>query len=187
MNEPEVIEAVFSCNTPVISAVGHETDFTITDFVADLRVPTPSAAAECAVFDMVQVDDYMQAYKRRLRNALDNVFARYKNRAEKDKLSLQIYNPINQIYERRQRLIHIEDILNNQMTQAVERYRQKLSLAAYRLDNVSPLKKFDKGYSYVENNKQRVQSVNDVTVDDLLTLYLKDGTVTAKVINIDNV
>ena len=186
-NEPEVIEAVFSCNTPVISAVGHETDFTITDFVADLRVPTPSAAAECAVFDMVQVDDYMQAYKRRLRNALDNVFARYKNRAEKDKLSLQIYNPINQIYERRQRLIHIEDILNNQMTQAVERYRQKLSLAAYRLDNVSPLKKFDKGYSYVENNKQRVQSVNDVSVDDLLTLYLKDGTVTAKVINIDNV
>ena len=186
-NEPEVIEAVFSCNTPVISAVGHETDFTITDFVADLRVPTPSAAAECAVFDMVQVDDYMQAYKRRLRNALDNVFARYKNRAEKDKLSLQIYNPINQIYERRQRLIHIEDILNNQMTQAVERYRQKLSLAAYRLDNVSPLKKFDKGYSYVENNNQRVQSVNDVSVDDLLTLYLKDGTVTAKVINIDNV
>ena len=186
-NEPEVIEAVFSCNTPVISAVGHETDFTITDFVADLRVPTPSAAAECAVFDMVQVDDYMQAYKRRLRNALDNVFARYKNRAEKDKLSLQIYNPINQIYERRQRLIHIEDILNNQMTQAVERYRQKLSLAAYRLDNVSPLKKFDKGYSYVENNKQRVQSVNDVSVDDLLTLYLKDGTVTAKVTNIDNV
>ena len=186
-NEPEVIEAVFSCNRPVISAVGHETDFTITDFVADLRVPTPSAAAECAVFDMVQVDDYMQAYKRRLRNALDNVFARYKNRAEKDKLSLQIYNPINQIYERRQRLIHIEDILNNQMTQAVERYRQKLSLAAYRLDNVSPLKKFDKGYSYVENNKQRVQSVNDVSVDDLLTLYLKDGTVTAKVINIDNV
>ena len=171
-NEPEVIEAVFSCNTPVISAVGHETDFTITDFVADLRVPTPSAAAECAVFDMVQVDDYMQAYKRRLRNALDNVFARYKNRAEKDKLSLQI---------------HIEDILNNQMTQAVERYRQKLSLAAYRLDNVSPLKKFDKGYSYVENNKQRVQSVNDVSVDDLLTLYLKDGTVTAKVTNIDNV
>ena len=164
-NEPEVIEAVFSCNTPVISAVGHETDFTITDFVADLRVPTPSAAAECAVFDMVQVDDYMQAYKRRLRNALDNVFARYKNRAEKDKLSLQIYK----------------------MTQAVERYRQKLSLAAYRLDNVSPLKKFDKGYSYVENNKQRVQSVNDVSVDDLLTLYLKDGTVTAKVINIDNV
>lgn len=138
-NEPEVIEAVFSCNTPVISAVGHETDFTITDFVADLRVPTPSAAAECAVFDMVQVDDYMQAYKRRLRNALDNVFARYKNRAEKDKLSLQIYNPINQIYERRQRLIHIEDILNNQMTQAVERYRQKLSLAAYRLDNVLSL------------------------------------------------
>ena len=83
--------------------------------MADLRVPTPSAAAECAVFDMVQVDDYMQAYKRRLRNALDNVFARYKNRAEKDKLSLQIYNPINQIYERRQRLIHIEDILNNRL------------------------------------------------------------------------
>ena len=75
--------------------------------MADLRVPTPSAAAECAVFDMVQVDDYMQAYKRRLRNALDNVFARYKNRAEKDKLSLQIYNPINQIYERRQRLIPV--------------------------------------------------------------------------------
>ena len=100
---------------------------------------------------------------------------------------MQIYNPINQIYERRQRLIHIEDILNNQMTQAVERYRQKLSLATYRLDNVSPLKKFDKGYSYVENNKQRVQSVNDVSVDDLLTLYLKDGTVTAKVTNIDNV
>ena len=115
----------------------------------------------------------MQAYKRRLRNALDNVFARYKNRAEKDKLSLQIYNPINQIYERRQRLIHIEDILNNQMTQAVERYRQKLSLAAYRLDNVSPLKKFDKGYSYVENNKQRVQSVND-TLDESFKKY-KEG------------
>ena len=186
-NEEIVARAIYESELPIISAVGHETDFTITDFVADLRVPTPSAAAECAVFDMVQVDDYMQAYKRRLRNALDNVFARYKNRAEKDKLSLQIYNPINQIYERRQRLIHIEDILNNQMTQAVERYRQKLSLAAYRLDNVSPLKKFDKGYSYVENNKQRVQSVNDVSVDDLLTLYLKDGTVTAKVINIDNV
>lgn len=184
-NEPEVVEAVFNASTPVISAVGHETDFTLTDFVADMRAPTPSAAAELAVTEAVAVENRIYEYERRLKQQMMYSLSAKRDCLERLKLKIEYLNPVNQIYDKRQRLMNIEDKLNMLIKRCAADNRNRLRLYASKLDGLSPLKKLDMGYGYIENSEgNRIVSAGQVSSDDEITVYLKDGSIRSKVIEV---
>lgn len=181
-NEERVAYAIFRCNTPVISAVGHETDFTIADYVADLRAPTPSAAAELAVTDAAQLLERIESARlqinRRMRERLGNA----KIRAEHFQEKLRFLSPQNQIREKRQRLTDEEENLHFLMRVIVENTRYQMLLYAERLHGLSPLDKLKQGYSYTEDEKGRaVTKTGQVAQGDTVTIYVTDGRIHAQV------
>lgn len=184
-NEPEVVEAVFNASTPIISAVGHETDFTLTDFVADMRAPTPSAAAELAVTEVAAVENKIYEYERRLKQMMTYSLSAKRDYLERLKLQMEYLNPVNQIYDKRQRLMNIEEKLNMLIKRCVADNRNRLRLYASRLEGLSPLKKLDMGYGYIEDSQSdRIVSVSQVSPEDEITVYLKDGSIRSKVIEV---
>lgn len=184
-NEPEVVEAVFNASTPVISAVGHETDFTLTDFVADMRAPTPSAAAELAVTEVAAVENRIYEYERRLKQQMMYSLSAKRDYLERLKLQMEYLNPVNQIYDKRQRLINMEDKLNMLIKRCAAENRNRLRLYASKLEGLSPLRKLDMGYGYIENSEgNRIVSARQVSEDDEITVYLKDGSIRSKVIEV---
>ena len=184
-NEPEVVEAVFNASTPVISAVGHETDFTLTDFVADMRAPTPSAAAELAVTEVAAVENRIYEYERRLKQQIMYSLSAKRDYLERLKLQMEYLNPVNQIYDKRQRLMNMEDKLNMLIKRCAAENRNRLRLYASKLDGLSPLRKLDMGYGYIENSEgNRIVSAGQVSSDDEITVYLKDGSIRSKVIEV---
>lgn len=175
-NEPMVVEAVFDAQTPIISAVGHETDFTITDFVADLRAPTPSAAAELAVADISLIEQKIMAYNEALNSSLMGIIDGKRNYIDKCELKLRFLSPSNQLDENRQRLMGIEDSLNNIMMNKYKDARHRLQIYASRLQEASPLTRLSAGYAYVQNeNGEKVSSVRKLKRGDKLKVQFKDG------------
>mgnify|MGYP000662823051 FL=1 len=175
-NEPMVVEAVFDAQTPIISAVGHETDFTITDFVADLRAPTPSAAAELAVADISLIEQKIMAYNEALNSSLMGIIDGKRNYLDKCELKLRFLSPSNQLDENRQRLMGIEDSLNNIMMNKYKDARHRLQIYASRLQEASPLTRLSAGYAYVQNeNGEKVSSVRKLKHGDKLKVQFKDG------------
>ena len=184
-NEPEVVEAVFNASTPVISAVGHETDFTLTDFVADMRAPTPSAAAELAVTEVAAVENRIYEYERRLKQQMMYSLSAKRDYLERLKLQMEYLNPVNQIYDKRQRLMNMEDKLNMLIKRCADENRNRLRLYASKLEGLSPLRKLDMGYGYIENSEgNRIVTARQVLEDDEITVYLKDGSIRSKVIEV---
>lgn len=184
-NEPEVVEAVFNASTPVISAVGHETDFTLTDFVADMRAPTPSAAAELAVTEVAAVENRIYEYERRLKQQMMYSLSAKRDYLERLKLQMEYLNPVNQIYDKRQRLMNMEDKLNMLIKRCAAENRNRLRLYASKLEGLSPLRKLDMGYGYIENSEgNRIVSARQVSEDDEITVYLKDGSIRSKAIEV---
>lgn len=175
-NEPMVVEAVFNAQTPIISAVGHETDFTITDFVADLRAPTPSAAAELAVADISLIEQKIMAYNEALNSSLMGIIDGKRNYLDRCELKLRFLSPSNQLDENRQRLMGIEDSLNNIMMNKYKDARHRLQIYASRLQEASPLTRLSAGYAYVQNeNGEKVSSVRKLKCGDKLKVQFKDG------------
>ena len=175
-NEPMVVEAVFDAQTPIISAVGHETDFTITDFVADLRAPTPSAAAELAVADISLIEQKIMAYNEALNSSLMAIIDGKRNYLDKCELKLRFLSPSNQLDENRQRLMGIEDSLNNIIMNKYKDARHRLQIYASRLQEASPLTRLSAGYAYVQNeNGEKVSSVRKLKRGDKLKVQFKDG------------
>lgn len=175
-NEPMVVEAVFDAQTPIISAVGHETDFTITDFVADLRAPTPSAAAELAVADISLIEQKIMAYNEAINSSLMGIIDGKRNYLDKCELKLRFLSPSNQLDENRQRLMGIEDSLNNIMMNKYKDARHRLQIYASRLQEASPLTRLSAGYAYVQNeNGEKVSSVRKLKRGDKLKVQFKDG------------
>ena len=184
-NEEIVARAIFECSTPIISAVGHETDFTIADFAADLRAPTPSAAAELAVTEVAAVENRIYEYERRLKQQIMYSLSAKRDYLERLKLQMEYLNPINQIYDKRQRLMNMEDKLNMLIKRCAAENRNRLRLYASKLDGLSPLRKLDMGYGYIENSEgNRIVSAGQVSSDDEITVYLKDGSIRSKVIEV---
>ena len=146
-NEESVARAIFACRTPVISAVGHETDVTIADYVADLRAPTPSAAAELAVFDYHLFEQQCIAAAQQMTKRMEQKAEQYAYRLEQFRLRLQLHSPQSQLNERRQYLEDARVKMARQMEKKVSDLRHRLELVCSRMDGLSPLKKISGGYS----------------------------------------
>jgi exodeoxyribonuclease VII large subunit len=180
-NEESVARAIFDCGTPLISAVGHETDFTIADFVADLRAPTPSAAAELAVADIRELDAALLGYERQLSDRLSGRVEALRSRLGNLKLRLDYQSPRARVDARRQQALDYEDRLSRVMGEVLLGYRHRLALYGERLNGLSPLKAMAAGYSYVETAGHPVHGVGDVQVGEAIRVTLRDGSLTATV------
>jgi exodeoxyribonuclease VII large subunit len=181
-NEEMVARAIFDCNTPVISAVGHETDVTIADYVADLRAPTPSAAAELAVFDYSQFEEQVTLYKQVLDRSMERHMERLRFRLSQGKMRLKLHDPIRQVNDRRQRLADLENRLDQEIKGKITADRHRLALNASCLDGLSPLKKIDGGYGFITDSGGRAMtSILQANEGDRIQVYLKDGHLEAEV------
>ena len=181
-NEEEVARAIFNCRTPVISAVGHETDTTIADFVADLRAPTPSAAAELAVADVRQILETFRAYRQKLEHSMENQIYFLRQRMRQYEMKLEYASLAYQIQEKRTHLLDAEERLHSAMENQIFRARQNLNIYIERLKGLSPLDKLNQGFSYVEDkNNHSVTQIAQVKPGDVLKIQVTDGKITAEV------
>ncbi len=180
-NEELVARAIYCCRTPIISAVGHETDITIADFVSDLRAPTPSAGAELAVNDYQIFQSTLREYNRKLARELNQKLNHYRSRTNQIKLRLFYASPAYQIKQKRQYLIDAEQKLQQGMNQRLKEKRHRLELLIARMEGLSPLSKLSRGYALIvgEDNKP-VQSIHRVRKQELLTVSLLDGDIRAR-------
>lgn len=180
-NEEEVARAIFECKVPVISAVGHETDTTIADYVADLRAPTPSAAAELAVADYQAVENRMREISLQLRRQMAGRTERFRQQAGQYRIRLSYLHPRNKIRDQRQRALDLEEKMRSRIEQSLYRAKQKMALRAEQLNGLSPVQKLSQGYSYVSTESGRaLKSVQSVRPGDQLKIHVLDGTVLAE-------
>lgn len=178
-NEESVARAIFSCKTPIISAVGHETDTTIADYVADLRAPTPSAAAELAVFSY---DDFMQDLENisySLQKEIKVKIDKYKLILRETEAKLKAKSPQNQIELKKQSIKDIENKMHTVMMRKLSDTKGKFCIMAERLNGMSPLTKLSSGYSYVSNKNKVVKSIKNVKTGDILRITVTDGYIDA--------
>ena len=186
-NEEIVARAIFDCRTPIISAVGHETDWTIADFVSDRRAPTPSAAAELAVSDYRQTLERLDNLRRRMDRNLTGRIDFFREKLSHIKTRLNFLSPQNKLNENKRRLADIEDALERIMKQRLSDCRQRLALLSGTLDAYSPAKKLAQGYAYVEVEKKgALHSVSDINAGDDINIYLIDGHARAVVSEVIN-
>ena len=181
-NERIVAQAVFDCSVPIISAVGHETDTTIIDYVSDLRAPTPSAAAELAVYDVRQLLDSLQTYKNLLTRSINRQIRYRQEQVRAYELRLKYLSPANKVREKRTFLMNLEERLEAAMNRQISGKRHELAIYIERLKGLSPLEKLSSGYSYVVNEEgKNVRKVSGVTTGDQIKIYVTDGYIKAKV------
>lgn len=181
-NEEMVARAVYDCKIPVISAVGHETDTTIIDYVADLRAPTPSAAAELAVPDMRIVLGQLQGHEEALEAAMEQIMALCRQRVDSYARVFRHLNPQSRLNDRRQRLMEVEDRLRLGMERRIEQAKSELAIRTQQLEGVSPLRQLERGYAYVsDEDGHGVASAEQVTVGQHLFLDVKDGMIESEV------
>nr|WP_033167780.1 exodeoxyribonuclease VII large subunit [Clostridium sp. KNHs205] len=181
-NEEVVARAIYQCSVPIISAVGHETDITIADFVSDLRAPTPSAAAELAVPDLRVLLNEMDKLKNTLNRSMGMKVSLYRKELESLNIRLEHLSPIYQIRQKRQQLIDSEQTLLQLINRKVTARRHILEIYIEKLEGLSPLKKLNKGYSLVVNKDNRiVNSIKKTTAGDVLRISVTDGDIIAEV------
>ena len=197
-NEEIVARAIFECPIPIISAVGHEIDFTIADFVADLRAPTPTGAAEIAVPNKADVINYINQLSLRSRKAVGNILELKKKRLDNIKGNYILNNPLDLYSAKIQKLDYLTESLvknykviidkekiklNNIKTRPLfsnplvilDKTKQKYALLLSKLDALSPLKTLERGYGIVKIGDKAVTSIKDLKKDDLINIELKDG------------
>lgn len=182
-NEEIVARAIFECSVPVISAVGHQTDWTIADYVADLRAPTPSAAAELAVYDYAQTQAAFTQIRQQLDRELRRKLTLSRTKLEQQKMRLRYLSPQNRLNENRRRTLEYEEKLAQAMNTLLKERRHQLSLLAGTLESYSPAKKLSMGYAFVQaTDGQALRSVKQVEPEDEITVHLLDGEISATVL-----
>lgn len=196
-NEESVAEAVFECSTPIISAVGHETDTVITDYVADLRAPTPSAAAELAVFSYDQFQSDLRMYEERLTGMMENRITSLRRTADSFRRELIHLSPASRIRDRRMFAAQCEEKLalamekkirecrlradqterlQARMDRKLAEARNSMKLYAAQLEQRSPIARLSGGYGYVsDGNGKGISSAADIEAGDILNIQMKDG------------
>ncbi len=181
-NEEIVARAIYNSELPIISAVGHETDFTIADFVADLRAPTPSAAAELAVPNIIDIKLKLDGYNNRYKLALKKKVEFMKLRYEKCMNSRVFKEPLQKINEQYILIDMKVKSIQNAISNIYNTKRTNMVKNISKLDALSPLKTLTRGYSIIKNNGKVIKSVNQLQKDDEIDIRLLDGNAKAKVI-----
>ena len=181
-NEETVARAIFSCHTPVISAVGHETDTTIADFVADLRAPTPSAAAELAVADVTAWLQALDEDALQLQRIMQRMIKDARSRLRECELRMRYAKPQQRLMQQKQRLDEYEERLRRAMQSLLEQTRHQLALSEERLRRFSPYEKLESGYGCIlTEDGRRIRSVSQVAPGEVVQIYLADGRMTARI------
>lgn len=181
-NEEKVARAIFGSKIPIISAVGHETDFTIADMAADFRAPTPSAAAEIAVPDFRELKELLNTLKKRLCYAMQSALRDKKNRLELFNHAYSFKYPYAQLYDRRQRLDRMLEEMRKLMNNMLALNQSKLSAYGDRLHSLSPLSIMSRGYSIAKKrNGKIINSIQQIEYDEEINLTLMDGAVICQV------
>ncbi len=181
-NEEKVARAIFECRTPIISAVGHETDFTIADFVADLRAPTPSAAAELAVADFRQILQNIAGLRDRMQKAMQRRAELGRAQLMQYQMRFQYLNPEAKLRDNRQRLDDLDELLRRAMKNRIAEERHMLGIYLERYRGLSPLYKLNQGYSFVSDREGNgIISTKQVHSGDLLEISVTDGVIEAEV------
>ena len=181
-NEGIVAKSIYDSEIPIISAVGHETDFSISDFVADLRAPTPSAAAELAVPDIYEVKQKINSYENRMKLSLNKKLEILKLRYEKCMSSSVFKDPTRKINENYIKIDTYIKQLENLVNKSKEKNRNKYTELVAKLDTLSPLKTLLRGYSIVEKDDKIIKSVKELKTNDNIIIKLNDGKKSAKII-----
>ncbi len=181
-NEREVAQAVFDCSVPIISAVGHETDTTIIDFVSDMRAPTPSAAAELAVTDIREILGSLEAYRVALEQGMNRRVQEARKQAEQYGMRLGYLSPLSRIRQQRQDGIKLEEKLRDRMRAVLLGKRQEMALYIERMRGLSPLEKLNSGFSYVEDSEGRnIRTVSQAEPGQTVRIRVRDGCIHAQV------
>lgn len=181
-NDECVARAIFDCQIPVISAVGHETDVTIADYVADLRAPTPSAAAELAVWDYRQLQGYLDECRLRMNRSMTGTIRINRLRLKELDVRLSYLHPRHKLQDQQQRLIELEEELRTLMRDQVKEARHRLAIQIEKLNGLSPVRKLNQGFAYVEEaDGGVVKSIRQVEMGDELTVYVTDGLIRTSV------
>lgn len=181
-NDECVARAIFDCQVPVISAVGHETDVTIADYVADLRAPTPSAAAELAVWDYRQLQGYLDECRLRMNRSMTGTIRINRLRLKELDVRLSYLHPRHKLQDQQQRLIELEEELRTLMRDRVKEARHRLAIQIEKLNGLSPVRKLNQGFAYVEEaDSGVVKSIRQVEKGDELTVYVTDGLIRTSV------
>lgn len=184
-NEEIVARAIFECSVPIISAVGHETDTTIADYAADLRAPTPSAAAELAVYDVREVQGQLLAVRMELNRRMSEKLDGCREKLKQFERDYKLFSPANQINEKRQTAADLEERLQFIMQQCLTAGRHELELYAGKLDALSPTKKLSQGYAFVSDESGKgVRDTKHLQRGDFLNIHMLGGRVKAQVCEI---
>lgn len=183
-NDENLARAIYKCETPVISAVGHETDFTICDFVSDLRAPTPSAAAELAVPDKDELTAELMAQRQYLSALIDKKLLSFESSLDNSSRLLSAYSPLNIIEIGEKDMINLSDRMLSVSKQLIENNTKNLTETASKLSALNPVAVLMRGYSYItDTDNKTVSSVSDVNVGDKINIKVSDGTLSAVVEN----
>ena len=187
-NEEIVARAIFDCSIPIISAVGHETDTTIADYVADLRAPTPSAAAELAVFDYGIFCENIRNYRLRMNRRMQTVIHLQRQILETKITKLRFLSPRARLNDHRRLLLDYEERIHRSMNRKLEDRKHQYALLAQHLEALSPLKKLAMGYAFVEQaSGEVVNSVSNLHKGDGVNIYLKDGNISATITEVQRI
>ncbi len=181
-NEQIVAQAVFDCSVPIISAVGHETDTTIIDYVADMRAPTPSAAAELAVTDVREIYNDISAYHDTIDRLMQRKLQEKREHLKHYEMQLRYLSPASKIREKKTWCLQLEERLQDRMEAILKAKRHALALYIEKMKGLSPLEKLNSGFSYMEDAQgNNVRSIAQVAVGDAVTVRMKDGSIRAEV------
>ena len=181
-NEETVARAIFACKTPVISAVGHETDVTIADYVADLRAPTPSVAAELAVFEYETFLNEVEEYRIKIRKAIRQKAEWEKMKIGQYALQLKYLHPRNKLRDKQQRTVELEERFRQTMERKIDDEKRRFAFYIERMKGLSPLAKLNQGFAYISTeNGKVVKTIADTANGETLNVYVTDGVIKARV------